>query len=226
LVFTFILSFNLIPYIWYWKPADEKVYTVKSAYDLVSDLMLTKEDFSFSHNLAFKVVWKSSAPSKTAGFAWLVLLDRIPTRANLFRRQVLRGDDEQCCVFCRREVETTSHLFLYCNGIMQVWDRVFCWLGMKFSLPHTITSILNLMASTRGSKQARRGMVMIWISLIWTVWRHRNRIIFENGSVNLTELLDDVKIMSWKWWIGKLNSPPPLLYEWISEPTICLARGC
>jgi hypothetical protein len=154
---------------WYWKPAEEKVFTVKSAYDLVSDLMLSKEDFSFGQKLAFKVVWKSPAPSKTAGFAWLVLLDRVPTKANLFRRQVIRGVEEQCCVFCRREVETASHLFLYCNGIMQVWDRVFCWLGMKFSLPHSNTSMLNLLASTSGSKQTRRGMVLIWISMIWMV---------------------------------------------------------
>jgi cbb3-type cytochrome oxidase subunit 3 len=55
------------------------------------------------------------------------------------------------------------------------------------------------MASISGSKQKRKGMVMIWIAVIWTVWRHRNKIVFENGAVDLVGLLDDVKTISWRW---------------------------
>jgi hypothetical protein len=85
------------------------------------------------------------------------------------------------------------------------------------------SSILNFLASA-GARN-RKGMVMIWNAMIWMVWRHWNKIIFENGTVDLVGLLDDAKTVSWKWWLGKLNSTPPLLYEWISKPVICLAKG-
>jgi len=37
----------------------------------------------------FRQIWKSPAPSKVVAFAWKLLLDRIPTRMNLARMNVL-----------------------------------------------------------------------------------------------------------------------------------------
>jgi hypothetical protein len=45
------------------------------------------------------------------------------------------------------------------------------------------------------------------------VWRHRNRIIFENGIVDGAGLLEEIKVASWKWWIGRGSSSPCLYYE-------------
>jgi hypothetical protein len=113
---------------WGWRPDEGKSFTVKSAYDIVSDMLLPKEYLSTAQDLSFKVLWKCMAPSKVTGFAWLVLLDRVPTRVNLIRRQVIIDDMNQCCVFCGNSAETVTHLFLYCNCILQVWERVFAWL--------------------------------------------------------------------------------------------------
>jgi hypothetical protein len=63
-------------------------------------------------------------------------------------------------------------------------------------------------------------MVMIWKAVIWTVWRQHNKKIFENEVLDLAHLLDDVNTTSWKWWLGRSNVAPVLLYEWISEPVI------
>jgi hypothetical protein len=210
---------------WGWRPDEGKSFTVKSAYDIVSDMLLPKEYLSTAQDLSFKVLWKCMAPSKVTGFAWLVLLDRVPTRVNLIRRQVIIDDMNQCCVFCGNSAETVTHLFLYCNCILQVWERVLAWLGLMFLLPHSISSLLNFMAMSTGSKQVRKGLVMIWKAVIWTVWRQRNKKVFENEGIDLARLIDDVKTISWKWWVGRSNVAPVLLYEWVSEPLICLSRG-
>jgi hypothetical protein len=67
-------------------------------------------------------------------------------------------------------------------------------------------------------------MIMIWCAVIWSVWRHRNRIIFYNGVVDGVGLVDDIKLVTWKWWLGRTKSSPCLYYEWIVEPGLCLVR--
>jgi hypothetical protein len=104
------------------------------------------------------------------------------------------------------------------------WERIFKWLGLQFSLPHNLLSLLNYVATVPGTKQWRRGLVMIWCAVIWTIWRHRNRIIFDNGVVYGVGLLEDIKVAAWKWWIGRGSSSPCLYYEWISEPMLCINK--
>jgi hypothetical protein len=106
---------------------------------------------------------------------------------------------------------------IYCPFAMQVWNRICQWLNLNFCLPHSRVSLLNYFAE--------QGMVLIWVSTIWALWRQRNRIIFDNGTAELMAVVDEIKLMAWKWWIGKSNKPPCLLYEWMQEPKICIMRS-
>jgi hypothetical protein len=108
--------------------------------------------------------------------------------------------------------------------ISQVWNRIFEWLGIHFTLPHSLSSLLNSVAANSGIKKVRLGLEMIWCAIIWMVWSHRNRRIFENGVVDGVALVYDVKVASWKWWIGSGKSSPCLLYEWVAESVLCMTR--
>jgi hypothetical protein len=147
------------------------------------------------------------------GFVWLLVHDRVPTRVNLFRRKIIVENEDKRCVFYGEEAETVSHLFLYCRIISQVWVRIFSWLGLEFSLPHSINSLLNFVAGSTGRKQVREGLTLTCCAVLWIVWRHRNKIIFDNGGVDGTGLVDEVMVTSWKWWIGRGKSLPCLYYE-------------
>jgi hypothetical protein len=48
------------------------------------------------------------------------------------------------------------------------------------------------------------------------------REFFYNGVVDGVALLYDVKVASWKWWIGSGKSSPCLFYEWVAEPVLCM----
>jgi hypothetical protein len=197
-------------------------YSVKSTYEVVSNLLIIRNSVSPDLETAFKAIWKCYSPSKVSGLVWMVLLDRLPTRENLFRRHVTAADGDRRCVFCGDCLETATHIFLYCKVIILVWGQIFVWLGFHFELPHNILSLLILVATSVGEKHVRHGLVMIWTAVIWIIWRHRNRIIFENGVVDGASMVEDVKLVSWKWWIGKGSSPLCLLYEWQAEPVLCL----
>jgi hypothetical protein len=208
---------------WRWKEDEGGVFTVKSTYSLMASKLLMCRVLGDEQKFNFKAIWKSPAPSKVAGFAWQVLLDRVPTRENLFRRKILQPEDDKCCVFCGVHMESIQHLFLYCGFVLKVWEQVFVWLRLSFFLPHSVSSLLNLLGTSSGQKHSRKGRVMIWNAMIWGIWRHRNQIVFDNGVKDSAKLLDDVKLMAWKWWISRGTQSPCLLYEWISEPEICLS---
>jgi hypothetical protein len=84
--------------------------------------------------------------------------------------------------------------------------------------------IWNLVTVQTGGKQLRQGQVMIWNAVFWFVWHFRNKIIFDNGTMDFTSLVEDIKIASWKWWISKSEAPNCLWYEWIVEPVLCLKK--
>ncbi|AET03565.1 hypothetical protein MTR_8g073020 [Medicago truncatula] len=50
-----------------------------------------------------------------------LLLDRIPTRHNLFSNRVIVDLGGIYCVFCNESVELACHLFVRCQFLGQVW---------------------------------------------------------------------------------------------------------
>jgi len=65
-------------------------------------------------------VWHKYVPSKVSVFAWRLLRDRLPTKANLARRRVLQPDDITCAAGCGLS-ETVYHLFLACDTYGTIW---------------------------------------------------------------------------------------------------------
>ncbi|MCH87856.1 hypothetical protein A2U01_0008737 [Trifolium medium] len=120
-------------------------------------------------------------------------------------------------------MEYTHHLFIYCDAAMTVWKAILDWLNLPFMFPHNLFSMLNCLAFNTG-KKFRKGMVMIWNAVVWTLWRRRNAIIFYNGRRDDMEAIEEIKVLSWKWWSNQAKVAHSLLYEWRMEPRMCMAR--
>jgi hypothetical protein len=87
-------------------------------------------------------LWKVAMPLKIKAFGWLVLHDKILTRAALLRCGIINLN--AClCPMCNQVFETTAHLFLSCSFALQVWCLVGIWL--HFPLP--ISNILELFST-------------------------------------------------------------------------------
>jgi hypothetical protein len=207
---------------WSWAREPNGIFSVKSTYGLLAELLMERGSRSREEMAVFRAVWKCPAPSKVLGFAWLFLLDRIPSKSNLFRRNILHSVAEQTCVLCNNGVENSVHLFIYCTLAVRVWEEILGWLGLVFCLPHSPVSLFHCFMVEGGNKKRRQGMILIWCTVIWVIWRHRNRIIFENGTSDAAGIVEEIKNISWKWWISRSNSPPCLLNEWLQEPFLCI----
>jgi hypothetical protein len=55
------------------------------------------------------------------------------------------------------------------------------------------------------NKKVRKGLRMIRQAAIWGIWKARNECIFNNAVMRWEEVVDDIKVLSWKWALGRLN---------------------
>jgi hypothetical protein len=187
-------------------------FTVKSTYHTVSDLSAADCVIAQWFMPIFTAIWKCPAPSKVSGFVWQLLHGSIATRNNLVARQIMDARGDMSCALCGEEKETEFHLFLYCEIAMLVWIEIFNWLNVPFGLPHNLFSLLHCLL-VAGTYKMRLSMIMIALAVVWTLWRYRNALLFDNGSGTVAEMVEAVKVTSWKWWLSRANAAQCLFYE-------------
>jgi hypothetical protein len=218
------VNLSLVEDFWVWTPDPEGSFSVSSAYNyLVKELRIV-DVLEPEVVVVFDHIWESPAPSKVIAFSWQLLHDRLPTRSNLLYRHILAPDAPRNCVGCVGVVESSTHLFLHCPSAMLVWYELFRWLGVVIVIPPTLHVLFEMVRSSAKIKKVRQGFLMIWHATLWTIWKTRNSNIFTNWSFNPKKMVDDVKVLSWKWSLARLKIPPCLFYEWHWDPGDCLVR--
>lgn len=70
----------------------------------------------------------------------------------------------------------------------------------------------------------RKGFWLVWHAIIWVIWKARNAKIFENHSKDVEEMVEEIKVLSWRWMLMRLKVLPCLFYEWNWDPEDCLRR--
>jgi len=177
---------------WEWKADPSEQYTAKSAY-----YVFRGEISEQQQDGAFEELWKLKFPSKIVIFAWRLIRDRLPTRANLRRRQIEVGDSR--CLFYRAEEESAGHLFFQCSKIIPVRWESLSWVNLSGVFPnHPRQHFLqHIYGVTEGMRSSR--WKWWWLALTWTIWKHRNDIIFSNGTFNANRILDDAVFLLWTW---------------------------
>ena len=161
--------------VWRLKLEDSGVFSIKSSYKKLEGLVFREVLWRDVEKGVFDKLWKSSAPSKVVAFAWRVLLNRAPTKANLALRNVLGQEESNVCVTC---------------NMMEVLERV--WL--------------------------------IWHATVWVLWKTRNDKIFKGVNYAGDAIVEEVKVLSWRWTLSRMHTPACLFFEWCWNPQLCLAR--
>ncbi|PNX56901.1 glutamate-gated kainate-type ion channel receptor subunit GluR20, partial [Trifolium pratense] len=82
------------------------------------------------------LIWQSQVPLKVSIFAWRLLRDRLPTKANLVSRGILSTATHHCVCGCG-EVESAQHLFLSCSTFVALWSLVSSWIDSSLVTAQT-----------------------------------------------------------------------------------------
>ena len=113
---------------WVWMADPSGQYSVQSAYN-----MLRGEAIVGIQDWAFEELWKLKVPTKILVFAWRLLKERLPTKRNLYRRQVEVND--RSCPLCSSMEEDVGHLFFHCSKIIPIWWESLSWVNITAALP-------------------------------------------------------------------------------------------
>ena len=149
---------------WIWKPEQSGQYSVKSAYD-----MLRRDDMEGVDVKVFQDLWKLRIPPKIAVFAWRLLKERLQTKANLRRRQLMINDTS--CPFCGIYEENEAHLFFLCDKILPLWWESMSWVNIQGAFlqnprQHFSQHVICLPNRIRDNRWQ-----CWWLALTWAVWK-------------------------------------------------------
>ena len=56
------------------------------------------------------------------------------------------------------------------------------------------------------------------------LWKVRNDKIFNEIIYEIDEIVEEIKVLSWRWMLSRTNTPTCLFYEWSWDPSYCLSR--
>lgn len=118
---------------WVWKEDPSACFSVKSAYCFLQNQHLVVNSVELRQQV-FKKFWVCKVPSKVLAFSWRLLLDRLPTQAQLAHRNIIDIQQGTSCVFCFNNQETAEHLFFSCPFSYLVWCCIYSWLGISVVL--------------------------------------------------------------------------------------------
>jgi len=177
---------------WVWTAEASGIFSTRSAYSSFWEEVAVDN----LHD-CFKDLWKIKIPSKFLMFAWRLLWDRLPTKANLRARQVQISD--LTCPFCRRVEETASHMFIHCIKTQPIWWETMNWINMQGPLPWSITDHFMQFSSLKEAGIRSRRWQWWWMAVTWSIWQLRNSIVFSNATFDGNKLVEDASFLLWTW---------------------------
>jgi hypothetical protein len=158
----------------------------------------------------WKQIWKSWAPGKCKFFLWTAALNRIWTADHLASKGL---SHLAACPLCDQVEETADHLLVACVFSCQVWFAVLQMFNLQTLAPQNDLSFFEwwMAASSRVDGLVRKGLDSILVLGAWTIWKHRNRCVFDGLSPNVSCVVSVIKEELHHWSFAGARGVPHLL---------------
>ncbi|XP_059451341.1 uncharacterized protein LOC132182133 [Corylus avellana] len=167
-----------------WSGTKNGIFFVRSAYHLQQELLLSQATGSSHRNdrsAVWKELWALQVPNAKKKFMWRACHDILPTRANLYKRNIV---NDPKCPICGREVETGFHILWQCPSAMDVWSMGNKKLQKRnFIGPYFVQVVEGVLA------QCSPDEVQMFVGLARRIWLRRNEIVHGGFLTHLSVLL-------------------------------------
>ncbi|XP_030923476.1 uncharacterized protein LOC115950416 [Quercus lobata] len=163
-----------------------------------------------------KVIWPFSSSGEyqvKKGYKMLIALNQenanrcllscgkfvtvLPTRTELAKRQIITDDT---CAVCGEDQETLDHLFMSCHFARAIWYGAAQ--GLRTHFIYT-TDMANWMKSQIENCNIKsQGDIEILTeqgAILWTIWKTRNRAIFERLEPDIHQALHTFQRLKSEW---------------------------
>ena len=173
-----------------WRADPSGIYSTKSAYKL-----LKEADSAAIEDNASKIIWNLKIPPRAIAFSWRLFKNRLPTRANLRRRQV--DMPSYRCPLCESEEENASYVMFTCNKTRILWWDALRRFNRVGPFPiEPKNHFLQFSHWNRKSNTGKRWEVL-WIALSMTICKHINSLVFNNHIFNPEKVMDEALFHTW-----------------------------
>lgn len=205
---------------WIWKAdSSSSSYTVQSAYKMI----MTQAPLDQVTDMPS--CWHKDVSLKVVLFVWRLFRDRLPTKVNLHRRQVLDVEAQFCVADCGF-LETSNHLFLHCNFSGSVWNVIVNWLGVVTVMPNDVQWHFIQFSLLGGVSRSKHSILqVIWFATMWEIWKERNNRIFNAKVSSVIQVVDKIKLLTYKWLKVKFVTLPFNYHGWWLSPFTLLGIG-
>jgi len=82
---------------------------------------------------------------------------------------------------------------LHCEAVSLISAKALNWVENNFITPNLFVHFDCWTEEVKPVK-LKRGYMFIWHATIWTIWRARNNIIFNNGVAEIVDLIEKIKV--------------------------------
>ena len=89
--------------------------------------------------------------------------------------------DQDCCVPCNEDAETTQHLFFTCSYTSYIWTLCKLQLPQQHGSRHTDAEVIKSRFGARTKTYVLARMVLT--AAVWHVWQERNRRTFQKEQM-------------------------------------------
>ncbi|XP_073355564.1 uncharacterized protein [Aegilops tauschii subsp. strangulata] len=173
-----------------WRWTENGTYSASSCYNA-----LFTGSTSSKH---WRLIWKSGAPLSVKFFLYLASVNRCWTTDRLERRGL---PHEPACVLCSQHDEALHHLLIGCVFSCIIWHGILSWCCPEIPVPDGTLDFLRWLSSALDTiaMEKRRGLSTIAALTAWSLWRHRNAVIFDKIAPSSASLLMVIKDDARSW---------------------------
>ncbi|XP_039003297.1 uncharacterized protein LOC120130003 [Hibiscus syriacus] len=118
-----------------WSASRDGLYSVKSCRNTLAS------EFGGSV-LWIQGVWMGLAPPRVEAFLWQLAHQKVAVKVELVKRGIPLRDDI-LCPLCKKQEESVQHLFISCNVVWELWNKIASFWDISLVLPHDPPSLLS-----------------------------------------------------------------------------------
>ncbi|KAE8673291.1 RNA helicase family protein isoform 2 [Hibiscus syriacus] len=197
---------------------DWEVVQLVELLDRLKDIKLTEslEDCLLWDGVGEELFSVKAFPPRVEAFLWQVSHKKLPVRVELKKRGVPLGDDILCplCNLCE---ESVQHLFISCQVLWELWNKIIGFWGISCVLPSDPPSLLS---SWTYLKLYSAMWKFIPAAILWSLWKFRNDIIFNGGKLDSFALFFTVRLRLAKWFLAKYPKSSIQVDSLIVDPSL------
>ncbi|GJR15589.1 RNA-directed DNA polymerase, eukaryota, reverse transcriptase zinc-binding domain protein [Tanacetum coccineum] len=130
--------------------------------------------------------WPKCVPIKVNVFMWRLSFDKLATLVNMDRKGI--DVASLLCPVCCEYVENANHLFFSCGMSRDLWARLARWCDLNISELSNLSDWMSWLDTCQVTKKARLILEGIAASMLWSIWKFRNDLIFSVSKPKKTTI--------------------------------------